>query len=78
MTSRAALADWALALWTAPQPPAADAIIAQASGYLARYDAALSALVAEEEYTQKLLARSTGPTGRARCLPGRRSLDCRR
>lgn len=62
MTSKAALAAWALALWTAPQPPAADAIIAQASGYLARYDAALSALVAEEEYTQKLLVRSAGPT----------------
>lgn len=60
MTSRTALAAWAIALWTAPQP-AADAVVVQASAYLARYDAALSALVAEEDYTQKLLLRSSGP-----------------
>src|SRR4051794_15194683 len=62
MTSKAALAACVLALWTLPQVPASpDVVVSRASAYLARYEAALSALVAEEEYTQKLAVRSIGP-----------------
>jgi hypothetical protein len=60
MTTSLALVACAIALRAAQPSPSAEAVVAQASAYLAQYEAALGALVAEEDYTQKLSPRIAG------------------
>jgi hypothetical protein len=60
MIGRIALAAGALALWTAQPVPSAAEVSARAAAWLADYEARLSALVAEEDYTQKIAMLTVG------------------